>query len=157
MNFFKEYEWVAKWLQAVLLVAFLAWWIICFRRKTPPALPASPLSAAPTSSTVIVSKPSEPLWGMWFRDSSDKYLVVFVWALLLSYNLHILHHGGDTTQLQFVNGLINNLEGAFLTLVTGAVLRKTASASTSTEILPATPKHPTDAVAKTEAVKIEDK
>ncbi len=95
-------------------------------------------------------------WGTWFRDSSDKYLVVFVWTLLLSYNLHILHHGGDTTQLQFVNGLINNLEGAFLTLVTGAVLRKSATTATSTTT--PDPANPDAApITRTEAVKVEEK
>jgi hypothetical protein len=65
-----------------------------------------------------------PEWGKWLRDNSDKYLVVAVCFALLAYNLHILHHGADSSQLAFVNGLINNLQGAFLTLVTGAVLRR---------------------------------
>jgi hypothetical protein len=57
--------------------------------------------------------------GKWFRDHSDKYLVVAVCFALLAYNLHILHHGGDSSRLAFVNGLINNLQGGFLTLATG--------------------------------------
>lgn len=68
-------------------------------------------------------------WGAWFRDNSDKYLVALIMAGLLGYNLHIMHHVPDQGQLQFVDALINNLQGAFLTLVTGAILRKSSSAT----------------------------
>ena len=70
-------------------------------------------------------------WGAWFRDNSDKYLVALSAAGLLLYNLHILHHGSDATQLQFVNGLVNGLTGAFLTLVTGSVMRKATTTTTT--------------------------
>ena len=71
-------------------------------------------------------------WGKWFRSNADKFLVAACAAGLLMYNLHILHHGADQTQLQFINALVNNLQGAFLTLVTGAVVRGAMSASTKT-------------------------
>lgn len=86
-------------------------------------------------------------WGKWFRENSDKYLVGLAIGSLLLYNLHIMHHAGDTAQIQFVNGIVNNLTGAFLTLVTGAIVRKTATATAITD---------TEG-GKTEVTKVEDK
>lgn len=147
-SFLKEYEWVAVWVFVIALLVLI--WRIWISKTIPRTL-------APSTFSKLKAIPCDPAWGTWFRDNSDKYLIVMVLALLLMYNLHIMHHGGDREQLSFINGLINGLEGAFLTLVTGAVMRKSATASTTTEVVPAGGKSTTDTVAKTEAVKIEQK
>lgn len=73
-------------------------------------------------------------WGRWFRDNSDKFLLFLGLAGVLGVTLHIMHHAPtDDTQLQFINGVTNTLLGAFITLITGAVMRKTSSASTTTQ------------------------
>lgn len=73
-------------------------------------------------------------WGKWFRDNSDKFLLVVMLAGVSGLTLHIMHHNpNDDTQLQFINGVTNTLVGAFITLITGAVMRKSASATTTTQ------------------------
>lgn len=72
-------------------------------------------------------------WGKWFRSSSDKYLVALIVAGLLMYELHVLHDGRDADHVRFIEGLINNLVGAFLTLVTGAILRGTTTTATTSD------------------------
>lgn len=73
-------------------------------------------------------------WGKWFRDNSDKFLLFIGLAGVLGVTLHIMHHQpSDDTQLQFINGVTNTLLGAFITLITGAVMRKSSSASTTTQ------------------------
>lgn len=73
-------------------------------------------------------------WGKWFRDSSDKFLLTVIIVVLLLFTLHIIHHAPmDQAQTQFLNGLTNTFSGALITLVTGAVLRKSTTASASTK------------------------
>lgn len=155
MEFLKQYQWVGAWIALVTWLAYITWLV----RRAP--VKASAPSPVPTAAQTNAAASAAEQWGQWARDSSDKYLVVFVWIILMSYNLHILHHGADSTQLQFVNGLINNLEGAFLTLVTGAVLRKTATATTEVTTAPKQPGQlastPAPETRKTEAVTITDK
>ncbi len=78
------------------------------------------------------SKPNDGGWGEWFRRSSDKWLLTTLILGMMTYNLHIMHDKADNAQIQFVNGLINNIMGALLVLVTSAfqAAKTTAVAST---------------------------
>jgi hypothetical protein len=111
-------------------------------------IPQDPITTTRTSE--------ESSWGSWFRDSSDKFLLLFAIMVVMGVTLHVLHHNGDSAQLQFMNGITSTLVGGFMTLVTGAVLRKSATTATST-----TTPDPTNfnkpPVVRTEAVKIEEK
>ncbi len=73
-------------------------------------------------------------WGKWFRDNSDKYLLVILILAVLGITLHVMHDKpSDDGEVQFINGLTDTLVGAFIGLITGAVLRKTSAASTETK------------------------
>lgn len=90
-------------------------------------------------------------WGRWFRDNSDKFLLCAMITGMMGYQLHIMHDSKDHAQVQFVNGLINTLSGALITLITGNILRKTSTATVSS-------KDPeTGATANVATVKAEDK
>ncbi len=86
------------------------------------------------------SKPIDGGWGEWFRRSADKWLLTSLIVGLLIYNLHIIHDKADNAQVQFINGLINNIQGALLVLVTNAVISatKAATATASTKEDPKT-------------------
>lgn len=85
------------------------------------------------------TKPTDGGWGEWFRRSADKWLLTVLILGMMTYNLHIMHDRADTAQIQFVNGLINNIMGALLVLVTNAVVSATkASATASTKEDPKT-------------------
>ena len=68
-------------------------------------------------------------WGRWFRDGSDKFLLTLILMAFLGFTLHVMHDGRDSAQVQFLNGLTNTFSGALITLVTGAVLRKSSTAT----------------------------
>jgi|SRR5580700_1496119 hypothetical protein len=72
-------------------------------------------------------------WASWFRDNADKYLLVLAIFGVLGITIHVMHHSSDAAQLQFFNGVTNTLLGAFITLITGAIVRKGSAATTSTQ------------------------
>lgn len=66
-------------------------------------------------------------WGKWFRANSDKFLVIAWMAGILIFGWRY----ADADKARFIEGLINNLNGAFLTLVTGEIIRRQTSAITT--------------------------
>lgn len=86
----------------------------------------------PTQIKPSYTPNQEPIgWPRWFMDNSDKFLLTFIMMVLLGCALHVMHHSGDTSQIQFINSLTNTFSGALITLVTGGVIRKTTGATVS--------------------------
>ncbi len=72
-------------------------------------------------------------WGKFIRDNFDKFLLTVVMFGFLTFTYHAMHDPRDDNQVQFMNGLTDTFSGALITLVTGAVLRKSSSATASTK------------------------
>ncbi len=75
---------------------------------------------------------NEDTWPTWFRSNSDKFLLTLILFGFLAFTFHAMHDARDDSQVQFMNGLTNTFSGALITLVTGAVLRKSSQATAST-------------------------
>lgn len=67
-------------------------------------------------------------WGRWFRENSDKFILLIIMCGLLMYVLHLIHDKVETAQIQHINGLTSTAFGSLMTLLTQK-LKATATAT----------------------------
>lgn len=97
---------------------------------------------------------NEQSWPQWLRANADKFLLLFAFFGIMTYVLHMIHHGMDKDNISWARELAGQAFAAFLTMVTGSLIRGSSSmppsnlppgSSAHTEINTVTPpKLPTD-------------
>lgn len=66
--------------------------------------------------------PDQTGW-QWIRANFDKFLLLMAFFGIMTYVLHMIHHGMDKDNVSWARELAGQAFAAFLTMVTGSLLR----------------------------------
>jgi len=71
---------------------------------------------------------NEQTWPQWVRSNADKFLLLMAFFGIMTYVLHMIHHGMDKDNISWARELAGQAFAAFLTMVTGSLLRGSGTA-----------------------------
>lgn len=72
---------------------------------------------------------NEQTWAQWLRANADKFLLLFAFYGSIVFVLHVSHEGAmDKDLLSWGRELGSGFAAAFLTMVTGSLMRQSATA-----------------------------
>lgn len=66
---------------------------------------------------------SDQSWGQWFRANADKFLLLSSFIGIMCFVLHVSHDVGDASLTSWGRELGSGAFAAFLTMVTGSLIR----------------------------------
>lgn len=72
---------------------------------------------------------NEQTWAQWWRSNTDKFLLLFAFYGCIAFVLHVSHEGAmDKDLLSWGRELGSGFAAAFLTMVTGSLMRQSSTA-----------------------------
>jgi hypothetical protein len=74
---------------------------------------------------------NEQTWAQWVRSNFDKFLLLVAFFGIVSYVIHLVHHNSDNKIIDWAQNLAGQAFAAFLTMVTGSLMRQSSTAPPS--------------------------